>query len=119
MPNASEDSSTEDIWALLEQNAPATTGAGRPVVASPPAPTTRWSRLKRWTIFRLLNAAAVVAWLYVLLKLFVFDLDHALVTSIPVVQPLLDFRVFVFLFVGELTSIGVEMIRRLSFRWLA
>lgn len=108
MSNASDDNAGEDIWLVLERGAPANAGTAQPAVtqaANPPKPTTRWSRLKRWTVFRFLNALAVVAWLYVFLKLFIFDVDHALVTAVPLIQPLLDFRVLVFLFLIALIAV--------------
>ncbi len=108
MIGATDDNSPGDIWIVLEQGAAANAGTAEPVVTAAgnvPKPTTRWSRLKRWTVFRALNVLAAVAWLYVLLKLFVFDLDHALVTAFPPTQPLLEFRLLVFLLVIALIAV--------------
>lgn len=105
-----DDADGFDVWARLERSplvTPTSPSAAPPAPGTPAAPskpTTRnWlSRLPLWVF----DVLGVVAWAYVLVKIFVADVDRALVELIaPGAVAMVDYRVVLYLLVIAVVAI--------------
>jgi hypothetical protein len=99
-----------DIWIVLRRSvaanppAPTAVAPARSTTSSKPPPSRR-TRFTRWATFRLLDSLGLVLWLYIVLKLFVFDVDRSLVAAFPALQPVLEYRALFVLLV--FAAVGV------------
>ncbi|WP_159391168.1 hypothetical protein [Streptomyces viridochromogenes] len=91
--------SVDSLWSKIDLSVQGTSSHGAPSEGEDSSFESRWKAWPKWTV-RLLDGVGSLVWLYIFVKLFIFDVDNYLIEKfLPGAGSILNYR---FLFIGGL-----------------